>query len=185
MSSTLSTIAITAGLILLIPLAIAAERADFNTWQSRLALPEFRDGVHRHTPLHAIGTVLPPTITANLTLTAADNPIVLVRETIISPGVTLTLEDGANVFAHEFAQLTVHGTLHVRGTPKQSIELTTNELHPDNKVWNGIVAAPTAVVTLAHTTIRYAAPGLTCLPGSAVTTDHLEMKYTNQDIFGC
>lgn len=185
MSSIFSTIAITAGFILLIPLAILAERADFNTWQSRLAFPEFRDSVNRHTPLHAVGTVLPPTITTNLTLTAADDPIVLVRETIISPGVTLTLEGGANVFAHEFATLSVFGTLRMQGRQSEPIILTTNERHGDNQVWNGIVLVDGARADIAHAAIRYAAPGLTCLPGSAVTTDHLEMKYTNQDIFGC
>lgn len=171
--------------LLLIPLAIVAERADVSTWQSRLVLPRFITEPDRHTPIHATGTVVPPIVTTNLTLTPADNPVILVRETVIPAGVTVTLAAGTQLFAHEFSTLRVDGELVIRGTANQPVTLATNEQHPDNKIWNGIILSSGARANLTHAQIHDAVPALTCLPDSTLTTQSVAIKNTTAATFGC
>ena len=159
---------------ILLPIAIWAEQADSKVWYNRLAIPEFEPGPNRHTPRHADGTILPPIIRKNLRLTLNDNPVLLTATTRIIPGVTVTADPGTDFYAYEFAQLIVEGTLSLSGTPTNPITLTSNEVHPLNQTWGGIVITNTGQANITHTKFRYGSPAITCLPSShTVVTDTL------------
>lgn len=168
---------------LVIPFAIQFERAEPETWRSRLAVFSGKEEVSRHTPLHSEGTFLPPRFTQNTTLTAAANPVILSGRTEVPSGVTLTLEGGVNLFAHEFAELAVFGTLRMQGAEADPIIFTSNERHPQNQIWNGIIGYDGARAVITHTRFHYASPALTCLPGSAATLTHSEIRETLVGVF--
>lgn len=178
----LSTIALTAAL-LAAPLAVVAEHADFKTWHDRLVFPELEPEPSRHTPRFADGTLLPPTITANLELTAADNPVLLPFTTLIPAHVTVTVGPGTALYAHEFASLSVAGRLLVNGTVSQPVTFTTNELHPLNQVWSGVIVTDGGQATLAHTRLQHGTPTITCLPGSRLTAQHVDISDTSLGSF--
>ena len=126
--------------LLLLPLAAIAEHADLKVWNERLAWPNLEPEPDRHTPRYTDGTLLPPTITGDVVLTAADNPVLLPSTTRIERGASLTLMPGTLIAAHEFAALQVAGTLTVNGSDNAPVVFASNELHPENQVWNGVLA---------------------------------------------
>ena len=177
-----SSIALTIAL-LCIPLLIQLERTLPHTWSERLLLPRFEAEVARHTPRHASGTFLPPVIMASRTLTPADNPILITKQTHISAGATLTLTPGTQVFFHEFASLIIDGTLQATGTAAAPIYLRTNELHPLNQVWSGMTLTATGSGSLQHVQIEDASPGINCVPGSRLTAQELTILRGSMGIF--
>lgn len=162
---------------ILAPLAIFAEDRAALIWNSQLYAPPYQDEVSFHTPTITNGTFLPPTITTSKTYTAADNPLLLTYQTTIPAGITVTLEPGVRVYAHEFATLTVNGHLATSGTPEEPIIFTTNEAHPDNQNWNGLVINPGGRVTATHTTIEYASPAISCMKNSQLVAKNLHTTF--------
>ena len=148
--------------------AVAIERAAPDTWHSRLLLAEFTSQPNRHTPRFASGTFLPPALTKNTTLSPAQNPVILAGTTTIPAGVTLAIEPGTRVFVHEFSGLHVSGTLRLRGTAEQPVTFFTNEVHPENQVWNGLIFNPGSRGDIAHALIEHASPAVSCLAQSSV-----------------
>lgn len=169
--------------LVVIPVAIVFERAEPRTWQERLAMAHFQTEPNRHTPLHAQGTFLPPVIPPHLTLTAHDNPVILAGRSEVPRGHSLTLEPGVTVFAHEFAELKVFGQLTVNGTSPSPVTLTSNERHPQNQIWNGVIVAEGGTATLTHIRFHFASPALTCLPGSNAHLSNSEIRNALIGIF--
>jgi hypothetical protein len=166
-------------LLLLIPGLVWLERTHPQLLSQRLYLPDFFPVVDKHTPRHATGTLLPPTITTPLTLGPEHHPIILTGTTTIEPGGHLTLLPGSALYAHEFSTLIIHGQLSFTGTKDAAILLTTNELHSLNQVWNGLIFTPSAKAQITHTTLQYAYPGFTCEPNSSASLSNLFIEYTN------
>lgn len=166
--------------ILLIPLAIWIEHYHPNVWNQRLATPVFEEEPNRHTPIHTEGTYLPPTISQDSTLTSDNNPYLLTGTTTVPENVTLTIEPGTHIYAHEFAGITIQGALAAKGTDQNPITFTTNELHPLNKVWSGITVAPNASATADNVVIEHASPGISCLPQAtaAITNSVIQLAST-------
>ena len=108
------------------------------TWTSRLYLPDFSQNTNRHTPLQTQGQYLPPVINKDTTVSPENGPIILKSITHVNPGTTLTLAPGTVIYAHEYAGITVAGTLNAVGTESKPITLISNEAHLLNKVWAGI-----------------------------------------------
>lgn len=171
------------GFILLLPLLAWAEHTNAEIWQNRLAIPFFKDQPNRHTPAHSIGTFLPPTINRDLTLTPTDNPVLLTTTTRIAPGTTLTLTPGTKIYAHEFASLTVAGQLIAQGSTKQPINFFSNEVHPLNQTWGGIIISENGQATIAQVTFQHASPALTCQAGSHATITNTQITDTSLGIF--
>lgn len=178
----LSTTIIIAALLLL-PLAVWSETADFEVWNNRLAIPTLTPEPNRHTPHYSAGTFLPPIIKESLTLTPADNPILLTTTTRVSPNVTVTLTAGTAVYAHEFAGLIVAGRLIAAGTAAQPIQFASNEVHPLNQTWSGITATKDGQLTITHTNLHHASPAFTCLTGSSASLSNIHITDTSLGIF--
>jgi hypothetical protein len=155
-------------ILILSPGLMFMQRAANTAWAERLALPQLVAGPHRHTPRYFSGTFLPPVITKDTTLTAAHNPVILPHTTHVASGATLILEPGVEIWAHEFAALTIEGVLISRGTNEQPVRFESNELHPDNQFWGGLIFEPGSVGTVTYTRLTNASPGVSCLADSRV-----------------
>lgn len=170
-------------MLLLLPVALWLEREHLPAWGSRLAFPPAQDEPNRHTPLISQGTFLPPTITEQVTLTAKDNPVILPAATTITKAGALTIEPGAIIMVHEYGQLIVDGRLHINGTEKEPVTFLTNESHPANQMWGGIIFNPSGNGSIAHATFEHASPAISCLNTNNIAINQVKSKYSNQDIF--
>jgi hypothetical protein len=157
------------GALLLLPLAFWAERFDMTTWQDRLLVPNLIEEPHRHTPRHTSGTWLPPLITQSQTFTAQQSPLIVSGITRIPAGVTVTFAAGTTVAFAEFAHLDIKGTLVSAGSEQGPVRLISNELHPANQLWGGLLFSEAAQGELMYTEIEQAAPAISCLAASQVT----------------
>jgi hypothetical protein len=171
------------GFILLLPLLVWAEHTNVEVWQNRLAIPFFEDEPNRHTPVHTIGTFLPPTINHDLTLTPADNPILLTTTTHINPDATLTLTPGTTIYAHEFANIIVSGQLIAQGNSNDLIQFISNEAHPLNQTWGGITIVKDGQATISQATFHHASPTITCLLGSSASITSVHLTDTSLGLF--
>ncbi|MCH8748441.1 hypothetical protein IH781_01695 [Patescibacteria group bacterium] len=169
--------------LLLVPVAIWFESAEADTWQARLLLPKLALEPDRHTPRLSSGTFLPPEIGQDLTLTPQDNPIIIAKTSRILPGVTVTIQPGTRIFAHEFSSLLIEGTLSSNGTAQKPVTFTSNERHPDNQIWAGLVFAPDSQSQLSYTDFSYATPAITCQPDSQLTANHITIEYASLGLF--
>lgn len=97
------------------------------------------------------------------TLTPAENPYLLVGAVRIPPGVTVRAEPGTTLVAAEGAHLTVEGTLLADRT-----SLTSNHLHPDARLWHGIVVRDGGRAVLTDVSIGDASAALTCAAGGTI-----------------
>lgn len=174
---------ILAAILVLLPVAMWAEKRAPIVWQERLLIPRFEADVARHTAYFSGGVHLPRRVRSNLTLSAHGGPYVLDAVTTIPAGVALTIEAGTTILAREFSALDVTGELFVPGTPSQPVEFTTNEVHPDNQTWGGIVVNTGGRAIVRHAHVRHAAPALTCLAGSHVRADNLDIQYGAVGVF--
>ena len=152
--------------LLLIPAGIWAEQTYFDIWHDHLISPEREQRTSPRTPLFEFGTTLPDTIDQPITLSASDNPIILSGTTTISPSGNLTLAPGTQIYTHFMSQLIIEGTLIANGTDQQPITFTTNEQHPDDQTWLGIMVKETGRANINHAIIKYGSPGLSCLTRS-------------------
>lgn len=184
MPSLASSLAVSAAL-LFIPLAIWAQLANANVWQERLAVPRFTDEPNRHTPLHFTGTFLPPVIIKDRTITAADNPVIITKTVQVPSGVTLTIEPGTKIFAHEYALLDVSGQLQINGSPEKPVQFSSNEQHPVNQVWGGLVFETGSHGTIVQTIFHSASPAVSCLAGSVVKIDRTNITGSIRPLFNC
>jgi hypothetical protein len=166
-----------------LPVAAWVEQQEPTMWTKSLIAPFLDPEPNRHTPQHSQGTFLPPLIAKDTTLTPSHNPVLLTTSTRIAPGATLTLAPGTTVFAHEFAQLIVEGTLRIAGESTAPVTFTTNELHPTNRTWSGILFAPGSAGTIQHATIRYGSPALSCLSNSSVSMNAINIMTGSAGLF--
>lgn len=168
MTSSTTTYWLIAALVC-IPALIYFERTEFTTWTSPLLFASFEPSLARHTPRVSEGTFLPPVVTASRTLSPADGPVIITQSTQIPAGVTVTIQPGTQVFFNEFATLNVAGALNAVGSVAQPIYFQTNEVHPSNQAWGGIVFAATGLGHLTHVRLTDASPGITCVDRSRAT----------------
>ncbi|MBI4022451.1 MAG: hypothetical protein HY372_03765 [Candidatus Andersenbacteria bacterium] len=173
----LSTVVLMAAL-LAAPLAYAAEQTAFTTWHNRLIIPEFEPLPPRHTPRYADGTFVPPIITQDLQLTADNNPVLLAFAIYIPPHITVTIGPGTTLYAHEFAQLNVAGSLIINGAASHPVVFDTNETHPLNQVWGGVSLVAGGEAIINHARFRHATPALACLPGSRLSASAVDIEQT-------
>jgi hypothetical protein len=168
--------------LLALPLTVAIEHARADIWSNRLLVPLFSPTINRHTPLQPIGYILPPTLKTNQTL-PADQLIILTKITRIPKGVTIIIPAGVDIYVHEFGQLVVEGELKIEGTSQQPVSFLSNELHPDNQVWGGIVFEAGSRGQVTHTRFEYASPAVSCLAESRVALDHIGIRFGSVGIF--
>lgn len=169
--------------LVLSPALFWLQQATPEVFTQRLFLPQLLPVLDRHTPRYPASAYLAPVISSNQTIPAAASPIILTGTTRVAKGATLTIAAGTTIYAAEFATLTIDGTLITQGTKDQPVIFSTNEQHEANQLWNGLVLNPGSHSDLHHTTIEYAAPGVTCLKNSSVISDHLTIKNTKVPVF--
>jgi hypothetical protein len=140
-------------------------------WGQRLLIPNISNTPDLHTPRFAEGYFLPPIISKDTVIDPEKNPVVLTGTVHISPNTTLTLKPGVQIFANEFATLIVDGTLISQGTAKNKVTFITNEQHPDNQNWAGIIVNPDGKAQISNNDINNASPGISCIGSSQVNID--------------
>lgn len=169
--------------LILIPSIWWLERAQPDLWKERLFLPNLEEVTNKHTPLFSTGRRLPATVAANLTLSPQDNPVIIEGATTIPAGVTLTIQPGTHIYAAEFGQLHVNGKILAQGTPEKEITFATNEVHPLNTTWNGIVLAGNSESAFEYVYITNASPGITCEANSRAAITRVIIKQASMGIF--
>lgn len=162
--------------LLLIPLAIVAERTVSNQWTQRLINPEYKQEIDRHSPKLTNGTFLAENISVNTTLSPEQNPVIIPSTTTIEKNATLTILPGTQFFVNEFSGLLIKGNLEVNGEKDNPIVFTTNELHPDNQTWNGLTFESTGNGNINHIHISFASPAISCLKSSKVSASNLKIR---------
>lgn len=148
-------------------------------------MPRFEAEPNRHTPLFTTGTFLPPVIAADRTLTPANNPVIIAKTVRVPPNVTLTIQPGTRLVAHEYARLEVQGQLRVVGTAQAPVKFSSNERHPENQMWAGIVFEAGGRGLIRQARLKAASPAVSCLVGSAVTLDSVAIVGSIMDTFNC
>lgn len=169
--------------LLLLPIAFLAEQADQEMWTNRLFLASLLPEPDRHTPLVIEGTFLPPVITKSTHITSAQSPLILTGRTRVPRAVTLEIDPGVTIYAHEFAELIVAGRLVSRGQPDTPIVWRSNEAHPLNQIWNGLIFTAGSQAEVSHTIIQHAAPAMSCLPDSQVSMAHVRLNSPSLGLF--
>jgi len=131
-------------------------------------------GIHSISPARAEFQL----ISENTTWTAAGSPYVLLKETIVTENVTLTLEPGTIVKGYRNGALTVRGELVAIGTEDNPIIFTSvkddsvggdtnkdgNLTIPRHGDWPWVRFASGSTGTIQHAIIRYGGKGWSVLP---------------------
>ncbi len=169
--------------LLLIPSAAVLEKSDIKLWNAPLLTADVTNEPNRHTPIHPLGTFLPPTINKDTTYTVADNPIIIAGIVNVPTTSSLTFTPGARVYVHEHGNLRVAGNLNIKGTKEEPVTFTTNEAHLDNRTWNGITLESTSRANIANAQFRYGAPGISCLTGSQANISNTKFQFGNLGIY--
>lgn len=95
--------------------------------------------------------------------TTWSNAVAVAENTIVDPGVTLTIASNATVTFASQKQLRVEGTLLVNGLASAPVTLTAAV--PAQR-WGGILSASGGSVTIRNATFTYATTGLNAAPGA-------------------
>ena len=164
--------------LLVLPALFVFQIQEGKTWSERLILPDLEQTIPRHTPRFTEGMYLPPQIIGTKIITKDQSPVLLSTTTTITPGAMLTIEPGTTIYASEFASLIVEGKL-----VADQVIFTTNELHPLNQLWNGLIVKQGGQMTIKNASIEYASPGISCLMNSSVTISKTKITHTATDIF--
>lgn len=165
-----------------LPLAAAAEHFRPSLWTQRVALPASLDEPARHETKFPTGYFLLPKITKDLTLTPEQGLIILAATTEVPAGVTLTIKPGTQIYVNEFGVLQVYGRLEAAGAKEKPIVFTTNELHADNQVWNGLIFNENSSGNLSYVSIANAYPSISVL-GARVRIGHSRLFDTSTGIY--
>jgi len=99
--------------------------------------------------------------------TLTDSPFIVIRDVVVKPGYTLTIEPGVEVrFGGDFS-LVVNGTLNAIGTQEDMIKFTSNKDQPQLGDWRSIwFINKLQASTLASCIIQYAINGTTIKNGN-------------------
>jgi len=169
--------------LLIAPLAIWGEKFLSEQWQERLVIPKFEVEPDRHSSRFWSGTALPRTIRQDLVISPAQNPIFIYGTTAIPAGRTLTIEAGTKIYVQEFAGLNVSGTLNIAGEENNPVGFASNENHPDNQMWSGLVVDATGTANVNYAKITGAAPAFTCLPDSTANITNTDIAQGSMGFF--
>ena len=102
-------------------------------------------------------------ITQDTWWTIEDSPYRLVKDVIVDPNVTLTIEPGVRVEFADGMSLIVEGSLYCLGTEDKPINFTSSNLNPYPGIYEGIKFEPvtnSSLLVLNHSLIEYADIGV-------------------------
>ena len=109
-------------------------------------------------------------ITQDTVWTLTDSPFVVIRDVVIEPSATLTIEPGVEVrFGGNFS-LVVEGKLTANGTEEKPITFTSNKLQPKAGDWITINFESIQPSLLEHCIVKYAKNGVTIENGNVLIT---------------
>ena len=180
---TTSTVLFTIALIVLPGIIFWGERAYDDVWKQPFLVTPAASNPPHDTLLEQTGTFIPGSITSSITYTSADSPLIITQPTSIPAGVTVIIEPGVDIVVNEFASLNVFGTLLLRGTAAEQIQLRTNQASPNQQTWAGILSHPDSVVQIDYATITNASPGISCLKSSVATIENVDISATLLGIY--
>jgi len=130
---------------------------------------------------HASATYVEGEIQQDTVWTLTDSPFIVIKDVIIKPGYTLTIEPGVEVrFGGNFS-LVVEGTLNAAGTQEDMIKFTSNKDQPQLGDWITIrFVNKLQTSTVAYCIVQYAVNGTTIDNGN-VQIRNCEISYNQQN----
>ncbi len=173
-----------------------AELTPYSAWRlpfavPRLARPLFQNQKSTiHNPQSKVPGLASPariplltdvggTIITDTTWTLAGSPYVLTSDTVITGGVTLTVEPGVTVMGNNDVELKVLGHLTAVGTPAQPITFTS-ATNTGGGQWSGLVFDG-GTGHLRHVTVRYGGQDNTAL-GSSIGSNIVARNITSGEL---
>ncbi|MCP4290664.1 MAG: T9SS type A sorting domain-containing protein [bacterium] len=126
----------------------------------------------------ALATDHSGTISANETWLAADNPHNVLNSVTVNAGITLTIEDGAEVFFDANRSLTIRGTLSAIGTPGTGILFTQNTISN----WYGLSFQGGGGGVLENSSIEHGSYGIVLNTSGTVSVENSTIRDGNYGI---
>ncbi len=117
-------------------------------------------------------------ISSNETWLAADNPHNVVSSVTVNAGITLTIEDGAEVYFAASRNLTIRGTLSANGTPGTGILFTQNTVSN----WYGLSFQGGGGGTLSYCEIDHGSYGIALNTSGTVSVENSTIQNGNYGI---
>jgi len=127
----------------------------------------------------ANATYVEGTIAQDTTWSLTDSPYVVSKDTIISSGVTLTLEPGVEVRFGGYFSLIVEGRLLAFGEENNTITFTSNRDQPKAGDWNSTKFVGTELSVLAYCVMEYARSSI-AVEDSRVTIENCEISHNSE-----
>src|SRR3989344_4494818 len=137
-----------------------------------------------HTPVHSSGFFIPQKIDAPLTIGPEQGTVILRGNVVVEPSGHLTILPGTTIFAHEYSNIRVLGTLNAPGEENNPITFLSNELHEQNRNWGGILYESNTKGLISHTTFHHASPAISCQEEGGVVLRDNTYRFGNIDIYG-
>lgn len=122
---------------------------------------------------------LPATISADMTLTAADSPWRVRSDVLIAPGATVTVEPDVRVIAEGAWRLTVSGSLIAMSPPGTRIVFRASD-NDATGAWKGIHFTPGSLGRFQRCTFRSATTNLS-VDGGDVRLYNCHLRLASQD----
>ena len=116
-------------------------------------------------------------ITEN-TVFSADNHYTLIGGVIVQSGVTLTIEEGSELFTRGFT-FEVSGNLEIQGTELNPVILSSDEIEPAAGDWQGIVVHSGGSAIINFATIEYVENGVNVEEGGNTTITNSTIRFAN------
>jgi len=165
------------------PLYFGGEYFFGDSWNSPFAVKPVDQEIAEGTLKFTSGTKIPSVISAPTVYTSEDNPLLLTGTVEILPNATVSFEPGTIIAASEFASIFVRGRLQTNGTSTKPVLFESNLMHPDQQTWSGILALNQSHVDLLHTKISHGAPAISCLPGSTLTGEGVDINLSLTGVY--
>lgn len=137
-----------------------------------------------HTPVHSSGFFIPQTIDTTLTIGPELGTTILQGNVVIEPSGHVIILPGTTIFAHEYSNVRVFGTLDARGEKHNPIAFISNEQNEQNRNWGGILYENNAKGLISHTTFHHASPAIGCQEAGGVVLQDNTYRFGNIDIYG-
>jgi len=94
-------------------------------------------------------------IDTNTTWDLDGSPYIVTGNVTVAEGATLTIEPGVRIRFDDHHGIYVEGSLHIRGTESNRINMTSNKMIPEYGDWRGIFINSTGYAEIRHTDISY------------------------------
>lgn len=137
-----------------------------------------------HTPVHTDGYFIPQVIDNTLVIGPDKAPIILKENVTIEPSGHLIILPGTAIFAHEYSNIRVLGTLDARGEKDNPIMFISNEQNEQNRTWGGILYEKNSNGAIEYADFQHASPSVSCQGVNVPTLQGNTYRFGNLDVYG-